>query len=95
MFITPLRNIAVVSGQPAKFECIVQSEPPPNILWSKNGRIIENSNDYQLHYRNGVCRLTISQAYPGTVLSAPRFVLTTTFFSQRTPAFTAARPPTS
>ncbi|RZC41074.1 I-set and/or Spectrin domain containing protein, partial [Asbolus verrucosus] len=60
----PLRNIAVVSGQPAKFECIVQSEPPPNILWSKNGRIIENSNDYQLHYRNGVCRLTISQAYP-------------------------------
>ncbi|KYB28238.1 hypothetical protein TcasGA2_TC032675 [Tribolium castaneum] len=64
MFITPLRNIAVVSGQPAKFECIVQSEPPPNILWSKNGRIIENSNDYQLHYRNGVCRLTISQAYP-------------------------------
>ncbi|KAJ8954878.1 hypothetical protein NQ318_016814 [Aromia moschata] len=64
MFITPLRDIAVVSGQPAKFECIVQSEPPPNILWSKNGRIIENSNDYQLHYRNGVCRLTISQAYP-------------------------------
>jgi titin len=64
MFITPLRNIAVVSGQPAKFECIVQTEPPPNILWSKNGRIIEHSNDYQLHYRNGVCRLTISQAYP-------------------------------
>ncbi|KAJ8980936.1 hypothetical protein NQ317_000946 [Molorchus minor] len=64
MFITPLRDIAVVSGQAAKFECIVQSEPPPNVLWSKNGRIIEYSNDYQLHYRNGVCRLTISQAYP-------------------------------
>nr|CAI5864924.1 unnamed protein product [Callosobruchus analis] len=64
MFITPLRDIAVTAGQAAKFECIVQSEPPPNTLWSKNGRIIEHSNDYQIHYRNGVCRLTITQAYP-------------------------------
>ncbi|KAJ9596374.1 hypothetical protein L9F63_012602, partial [Diploptera punctata] len=63
-FITPLRDIAVVSGQTARFECIVQAEPPPNILWSKNGRIIENSHNYQIHYRNGVCRLTIPQAYP-------------------------------
>ncbi|XP_063235498.1 titin isoform X2 [Bacillus rossius redtenbacheri] len=63
-FITPLRDIAVVSGQTARFECIVQAEPQPNILWSKNGRIIENSEDYQIHYRNGVCRLTIPQAYP-------------------------------
>ncbi|KAK9882442.1 hypothetical protein WA026_021473 [Henosepilachna vigintioctopunctata] len=64
MFITPLRNIAVVNGQNAKFECIVQSEPSPSILWSKNGRIIQDSDDYQLHYRNGVCRLTISRSYP-------------------------------
>ncbi|CAG9824336.1 unnamed protein product [Phaedon cochleariae] len=64
MFITPLRDIAVVCGQAAKFECIVQSEPTPSILWSKNGRIIENSLDHNLHYRNGVCRLTISNAYP-------------------------------
>ncbi|XP_046998678.1 muscle M-line assembly protein unc-89 isoform X3 [Schistocerca americana] len=64
VFITPLRDIAVVSGQTARFECIVQAEPAPNILWSKNGRIIENSEDYQLHYRNGVCRLTIPHAFP-------------------------------
>ncbi|CAH1976515.1 unnamed protein product [Acanthoscelides obtectus] len=64
MFITPLRDIAVTAGQAAKFECIVQSEPPPSTLWSKNGRIIEHSNDYQIHYRNGVCRLTVTQAYP-------------------------------
>nr|CAD7193646.1 unnamed protein product [Timema douglasi] len=63
-FITPLRDIAVVSGQTARFECIVQAEPPPNVLWSKNGRIIENCQDYQIQYRNGVCRLTIPQAFP-------------------------------
>lgn len=64
LFITPLRDIAVVSGQTARFECIVQAEPQPNILWSKDGRIIENSSNYEIHYRNGVCRLTIAHAFP-------------------------------
>ncbi|XP_076636076.1 uncharacterized protein LOC143349064 isoform X2 [Colletes latitarsis] len=64
LFITPLRDIAVVSGQTARFECIVQAEPQPNILWSKDGRIVENSTSYEIHYRNGVCRLTIVRAFP-------------------------------
>ncbi|XP_076758852.1 uncharacterized protein LOC143428086 isoform X1 [Xylocopa sonorina] len=64
LFITPLRDIAVVSGQTARFECIVQAEPQPNILWSKDGRIIENSSSYEIHYRNGVCRLTVVRAFP-------------------------------
>lgn len=61
----PLRDIAVVSGQSARFECIVQAEPQPNILWSKNGRIVENSAKYEIYYRNGVCRLTLARALPG------------------------------
>ncbi|XP_039306302.1 uncharacterized protein LOC105193639 isoform X2 [Solenopsis invicta] len=63
-FITPLKDIAVVSGQSARFECIVQAEPQPNILWSKNRRIIENSENHDVQYRNGVCRLTILRALP-------------------------------
>ncbi|KAF4518527.1 hypothetical protein B566_EDAN004271 [Ephemera danica] len=63
-FITPLKDIAATSGSTARFECIVQAEPPPNILWSKDGRIIENCPDRQMQYRNGVCRLTIPQAFP-------------------------------
>ncbi|XP_057334956.1 titin isoform X6 [Microplitis mediator] len=64
LFITPLRDIAVVSGQTARFECIVQAEPQPNILWSKDGRIVENSVNYEVYYRNGVCRLVIPSACP-------------------------------
>ncbi|XP_065160451.1 titin-like isoform X4 [Atheta coriaria] len=64
VFITPLRDIAAVCGQIARFECIVQSDPPPTILWSKNSRLIENSQDYQVYFRNGVCRLTIPKTYP-------------------------------
>ncbi|XP_072764140.1 uncharacterized protein [Anoplolepis gracilipes] len=63
-FITPLKDIAVVSGQPARFECIVQAEPQPNILWSKDCRIVENSASYDIQYRNGVCRLTVIKAFP-------------------------------
>ncbi|XP_034951171.1 uncharacterized protein [Chelonus insularis] len=63
-FITPLRDIAVVSGQTARFECIVQAEPQPNILWTKDGRIVENSVNYEVYYRNGVCRLVIFCACP-------------------------------
>ncbi|XP_067210497.1 uncharacterized protein zormin isoform X3 [Linepithema humile] len=63
IFITPLKDIAVVSGHPARFECIVQAEPQPNILWSKDRRIVENSASHEIHYRNGVCRLTILRAF--------------------------------
>ncbi|XP_018338023.1 PREDICTED: titin-like isoform X4 [Trachymyrmex septentrionalis] len=63
-FITPLKDIAVISGQPARFECIVQAEPQPNILWSKDNRIVENSKSHEIQYRNGICRLTIMRALP-------------------------------
>ncbi|GLH07317.1 Obscurin, partial [Gryllus bimaculatus] len=63
-FITTLRDITVMKGQPVCFECIVQAEPLPNILWAKDGRLLENSLKHQLHFRNGVCRLTLSQASP-------------------------------
>lgn len=64
-FCQPLRDIAVVNGQSARFECIVQAEPLPNILWSKDGRILENSGNVQIQFRNGVCRLAVSNATSG------------------------------
>lgn len=63
----PLKDIAVVNGQSARFECIVQAEPQPNILWSKDRRIVENSASHDIQYRNGVCRLTVIRASPGTI----------------------------
>ncbi|KAL4132316.1 hypothetical protein QTP88_009488 [Uroleucon formosanum] len=62
-FATPLKDIAVVSGKTARFECIVQGEPISEIVWSCNGQVLENSECYQVQYRNGVCRLTIPRTY--------------------------------
>ncbi|XP_069967904.1 uncharacterized protein zormin isoform X6 [Bactrocera oleae] len=63
-FITPLKEYAVMLGQIARFECIVQSHPPANVTWSRNGVALQNNAKYAIEYRNGVCRLTIPQAYP-------------------------------
>lgn len=61
-----MKDIAAVSGQSARFECIVQCEPHPEITWTKNGEYVQNTCRTVVEYRNGVCRLTIPQAYPGT-----------------------------
>jgi len=64
LWITPLRDIAAVSGQTAKFECIVQCEPHPEIYWTKNGEVLQNCSRSVREFRNGVCRLTIPQTMP-------------------------------
>ncbi|KAI5729526.1 hypothetical protein M8J76_003488 [Diaphorina citri] len=64
IFITPLRDIAVVSGGVARFECIVQADPAPSVTWSKDGQILHPSHQHQIEFRNGVCRLTLPHAYP-------------------------------
>lgn len=63
MWLQPLKDIAVVSGKTARFECIAQAEPIGEVTWSCNGQGLENSDCYQMQYRNGVCRLTIPRAY--------------------------------
>lgn len=55
----------MVSGQAARFECIVQCEPHPDISWSRNGGKIDNKSNCFIEFRNGVCRLTLPQAFPG------------------------------
>ncbi|XP_017304178.1 myosin-binding protein C, fast-type-like, partial [Diaphorina citri] len=64
IFITPLRDIAVVSGGVARFECIVQADPAPSVTWSKDGQVLHPSHQHQIEFRNGVCRLTLPHAYP-------------------------------
>lgn len=61
----PLKDIAVVSGNMARFECIVQCDPYPEISWSRNGVRLTASNQHNIVFRNGVCRLSIPKAYSG------------------------------
>ncbi|KAH8366022.1 hypothetical protein KR093_008411 [Drosophila rubida] len=66
LFITPLKDIAVGVGGTARFECIVQAHPQPQVNWTHNGGHLEQGSPagHVIEYRNGVCRLTLPQAYP-------------------------------
>ncbi|XP_062540649.1 muscle M-line assembly protein unc-89 isoform X7 [Armigeres subalbatus] len=66
LFVAPLKDIAVVSGQPARFECIVTCDATPAIRWTKNNVPIDESGQrYYPEYRNGLCRLSLPVAYEG------------------------------
>uniref|UniRef100_A0A182PH82 Ig-like domain-containing protein n=1 Tax=Anopheles epiroticus TaxID=199890 RepID=A0A182PH82_9DIPT len=65
LFVAPLKDIAVVSGQPARFECIVACDAAPSIRWTKDEAPIEEGYKYVPEYRNGVCRLSLPVAYEG------------------------------
>ncbi|XP_065086402.1 titin isoform X2 [Ochlerotatus camptorhynchus] len=66
LFVAPLKDIAVVSGQPARFECIVACDATPAIRWTKNNVPIDESGQrYYPEYRNGLCRLSLPVAYEG------------------------------
>uniref|UniRef100_A0A182MAH5 Ig-like domain-containing protein n=1 Tax=Anopheles culicifacies TaxID=139723 RepID=A0A182MAH5_9DIPT len=65
LFVAPLKDIAVVSGQPARFECIVACDAAPSIRWTKNEAPIEEGYKFMPEYRNGVCRLSLPVAYEG------------------------------
>lgn len=52
-----------MNGQTARFECIVEANPHPRVDWFKNGNPLRDSNKYIIEFRNGVCRLTIPEAY--------------------------------
>lgn len=61
-----MKDIAVINGHTARFECIVQCDPHPFVEWYRNDEPIRNGyGKHMVEFRNGVCRLTI----PETVLS--------------------------
>lgn len=63
----PLKDIAVVHGQTARFECIVQCDPHPYIEWFKNEVPISSDEKYSIEFRNGVCRLTIPHSMKSAI----------------------------
>lgn len=58
----------MAAGEALRLECVVQADPPVQVTWAKGGDILQNGPDYQIVYRNGVCRLIIPHVFPGVSL---------------------------
>ncbi|CAM9630372.1 unnamed protein product [Lampetra planeri] len=61
-FTKTLRDVEVVEGSAAKFECKVEGNPDPEVTWYKNDDVIEETLRVQVEYEeNGTCTLTITE----------------------------------
>jgi hypothetical protein len=46
--LTPLADLTVVEGSPARFVTALSGSPTPKITWYRDGQVIEPSRDFQV-----------------------------------------------
>jgi hypothetical protein len=47
-FVTPLSNVMARAGQKIKLECEVTGLPTPELSWSHNGKLIQETHDVKV-----------------------------------------------
>ena len=57
IFVEPLENLEVQTGQELKLECRVIGMPTPTITWFQNNRKLFSSSDCKIKYQNDIATL--------------------------------------
>ncbi|CAG2164046.1 unnamed protein product [Oppiella nova] len=60
---TPLTDLTVMEGSPARFVTALSGSPTPKIMWYRDGHAIEPSRDFQMSQDCASCSLVIRQTY--------------------------------
>ncbi|KAK2709050.1 hypothetical protein QYM36_014620 [Artemia franciscana] len=60
----PLRDLRCCDGDSVTLECRIKAEPPPYIRWTKSGKNLPKSPDFEEIYDGTIARLNIHQVYP-------------------------------
>lgn len=62
--IVPLQNIHTNEGKPCRMVCKIEGNPPPSVVWFKNGIVLPASNRYNPHFdlKTGVASLKVNEA---------------------------------
>ncbi|XP_025602051.2 titin homolog isoform X2 [Athalia rosae] len=63
-FCTKLTDRTAAEGSRIKLTCAVLGSPEPKIIWSKDGRILADSNRYRTKLENGMASLEFYAALP-------------------------------
>ncbi|KAL0963763.1 hypothetical protein UPYG_G00313190 [Umbra pygmaea] len=61
-FSQKLSNVTVVDGARLRLQCQVTSNPPANITWTLDGKVIKPSKFIKISNEGGLCSLTIDKA---------------------------------
>ncbi|XP_015783235.1 titin isoform X1 [Tetranychus urticae] len=62
--LSPLQDLRVPVGNPARFVTSISGCPTPSISWYREGQLIQHTRDFQMFQDNASCSLVIRQVYP-------------------------------
>ena len=60
-FTSEIKDLRVKEGQKAKFECAFAGNPPPEVVWEKDGKVLENTKEMAIKVKGGKTSLTIAE----------------------------------
>lgn len=63
-FTTQLEDVVTTDGGKAEFQCVIKGEPLPTVTWLKDNTEVEESEEFQVKFEDGVSMLTIPDVYP-------------------------------
>lgn len=58
-----LKDLRCCDGDAVTLECHVAGNPEPTVLWEKDGRLLQMTNDFSAEYTAGRATLRISRIY--------------------------------
>ncbi|CAH1803275.1 unnamed protein product, partial [Owenia fusiformis] len=65
VFTKYLEPLIIKDGDQAKFECVVEGDPRPSIVWFREEDAVQPSADFVMEYtENNVCTLEIKEVFP-------------------------------
>ncbi|KAM8859782.1 myopalladin isoform 2-T2 [Spinachia spinachia] len=65
VFTKSLQDLFASEGQLVVLECRVKGVPSPCVDWYREGKIIEDSPDFRILQKKGICTLVIAEVFPG------------------------------
>nr|CAI5824803.1 unnamed protein product [Callosobruchus analis] len=63
-FTKTLSDLTINDGDSLTLTAHVKGDPEPQIVWSKNGKVLSSSEVVDLKYKNGIAKLHINEVYP-------------------------------
>ncbi len=63
-FTQEIKEVRAKEGTKVKFEAKFEGNPPPEVTWEKDGKLLENSSEMQIKIKDNRTTLTIFECKP-------------------------------
>lgn len=64
VFTQNLKDVRCCDGDSVTLECHVEALPEPSVVWERDGKVLGNSTDFQIAYRDDRATLHIRRVFP-------------------------------